>query len=175
METKDSETLAVTKEPTVTNSQQIAPFLWFDGKVEEAVYFYTAIFKNSKIINMNYLPGDVPGAKGKVMTASFMLNGIEFMILDGGPMFTPSPAISFFVKCETQQEVDHYWEKLSEGGKINQCGWLDDKFGITWQIVPNALGRLMGDPDRVKANKVMNAMMKMTKLDIAGLEMAYNS
>ena len=154
--------------------QKIIPFLWFDGRVEEAVNFYTSIFADAQILNMSHLPGETPGVKGKAQMATFRLNGVEFMILDGGPLFTPTPAISFFVKCETQEEVDHYWEKLSEGGTTNKCGWLDDKFGISWQIVPNALGRLMGGADPVKAKNVMNAMMQMTKLDIAGLQAAFD-
>jgi predicted 3-demethylubiquinone-9 3-methyltransferase (glyoxalase superfamily) len=173
METKDNETLTTKQKPSVATGQMITPFLWFDGRVEEAVKFYTSVFEDAQILNMSHLPSETPGVKGKAQTAVFRLNGVEFMILDGGPMFKPSPAISFFVKCETQKEVDHYWEKLSEGGKTNQCGWLDDKFGISWQIVPNALMRLMGDANPVKAKNVMNAMMQMTKLDIAGLERAY--
>ena len=158
-----------------SNAQNITPFLWFDGRVEEAINFYTSIFPDSEVINMNRLPGEVPGRVGKVMTGSFRLNGSEFMILDGGPMFTASPAISFFVKCETQQDVDHYWEKLpADGGSTSQCGWLTDKFGITWQIVPNALGELMYKTDPAKAQNVMKAMMKMTKLEIAALKKAYD-
>jgi predicted 3-demethylubiquinone-9 3-methyltransferase (glyoxalase superfamily) len=174
METKNNEVLTLEPETGVTKGQRIAPFLWFNGRVEEAVKFYTSVFKDAQILNMSRLPGETPGVKGKAQMAVFRLNGVEFMMLDGGPMFTPSPAISFFVKCETQEEVDYYWEKLSEGGQTNQCGWLDDKFGITWQIVPDALSRLMGDPDPVKAKNVMNAMMKMTKLDIAALKKAYD-
>ncbi|MDF2431116.1 MAG: hypothetical protein JWP44_747 [Mucilaginibacter sp.] len=175
MEAKDSEILTAERKAVVTSPQKITPFLWFNGKVEEAVNFYTSVFKDSQILNIRHLPGETPGVKGKAQTAVFTLYGTEFMILDGGPMFTPSPAISFFVKCETQEEVDHYWEKLSEGGQTNRCGWLTDKYGISWQIIPNALGRLMGDPDPVKAKNVMNAMMTMTKIDIAGLEKAYDS
>jgi predicted 3-demethylubiquinone-9 3-methyltransferase (glyoxalase superfamily) len=158
----------------VKSSQNITPFLWFDGRVEEAVHFYTSVFADSEILNISHLPGETPGVKGRAQTAAFRLNGLEFFILDGGPMFKPSPGVSFFVKCETQAEVDHYWEKLAEGGKHSQCGWLDDKFGITWQIVPNALGRLMSSPNPVKARNVIQAMMKMTKLDIAGLQAAHD-
>jgi predicted 3-demethylubiquinone-9 3-methyltransferase (glyoxalase superfamily) len=162
------------KGTSITTTQRITPFLWFDGRLEEAVNFYTAVFDDAQIVSMSRLPADVPGRDGKVMTATFRLNGVEFYALNGGPMFSFTPAISFFVKCETQQEVDHYWEQLSAGGSTNQCGWLTDKFGITWQIVPNALGRLMGDPNPVKARNVMNAMLQMTKLDIAGLQAAYD-
>jgi len=152
----------------------ITPFLWFNGNVEEALNFYTSIFKNSKIIEAHHLPGDVPGRKGKVFTATFELDGQKFMALDGGPQFKFSPATSFFVSCTTQDEVDHLWEKLSEGGTPNRCGWIDDKFGVTWQIIPNALGKLMGDPDRAKSKRVMDAMMKMGKIEIKKLEEAYN-
>jgi predicted 3-demethylubiquinone-9 3-methyltransferase (glyoxalase superfamily) len=157
-----------------TTGQQITPFLWFNGRVEEAVNFYTAVFKEAQILNMSRLPAETPGVKGKAQMATIRLNGLEFMILDGGPMYAPTPAISFFIKCETQEEVDHYWEKLQEGGAPNRCGWLDDQFGISWQVVPNALGRLMGDPNPVKSRNVMTAMMQMTKLDIAGLQAAYD-
>ena len=154
------------------SGQKITPFLWSNGRVDEALEFYTSVFHDSEVVSVFHLPGETPGVKGKAMTAVFRLNGLEFMILDGGPMYTPTPAISFFVKCETQEEVDHYWEKLAEGGKHSRCGWLDDKFGISWQIVPNALGKLMGSPDRAKAGRVMQAMMQMDKLDISKLEEA---
>lgn len=157
-----------------TNQSNITPFLWFNGNVEEAVNFYVSVFKNSKILTMQSLPGDVPGHKGKVFTATIELDGQKFMLLDGGPQFKFSPAVSFFVDCTTQKEVDELWEKLSEGGKPNRCGWIDDKFGVTWQIVPKALGELMGDPDRKKAKKVMEAMMQMGKIEIKKLEEAYN-
>ena len=157
-----------------TNQSNITPFLWFNGNVEEAVDFYVSVFKNSKILNKNHLPGDVPGHKGKVFTATIELDGQKFMLLDGGPQFKFSPAVSFFVDCTTQKEVDDLWEKLSEGGKPNRCGWIDDKYGVTWQIVPKALGELMGDPDRKKAKRVMEAMMQMGKIEIQKLEEAYN-
>lgn len=157
-----------------TNQSNITPFLWFNGNVEEAVNFYVSVFKNSKILTMQPLPGDVPGHKGKVFTATIELDGQKFMLLDGGPQFKFSPAVSFFVDCTTQKEVDELWEKLSEGGKPNRCGWIDDKFGVTWQIVPKTLGELMGDPDRKKAKKVMEAMMQMGKIEIKKLEEAYN-
>jgi predicted 3-demethylubiquinone-9 3-methyltransferase (glyoxalase superfamily) len=159
---------------TIANStQMITPFLWFDGKVEEAINFYTSVFPNSEIINTHRLPGDVPGRTGKVLTGTFKLNGVEFMILDGGPIFKFNESISFFVKCETQQEVDHLWNTLTaDGGKESQCGWLKDKYVVSWQIVPNALGKLMGDPDPRRAQNVMQAMMKMGKLNIAELQAA---
>jgi len=159
---------------TGATAQGITPFLWFNGRVEEALNFYTSVFKDSRIGQFHRLPAEVPGRGGQIVTATFYLNGVEFMILDGGPQFTLSAATSFFVKCETQEEVDHYWEKLSEGGHKDRCGWLTDQFGVTWQIVPNALGRLMYDSDPVKARRVMDAMMKMNKIEIAGLEAAYN-
>ena len=155
--------------------QKITPFLWFDGRVEEAVNFYTSVFKNSEVVNMTRLPADAPGHNGKVMVATINLNGVEFMLLDGGPMFKFTEAISFFVHCEDQEEVDHFWNKLTtDGGQESQCGWLKDKYGVSWQIVPNALGQLMGDPNRVKAGNVMKAMLQMKKIDIAGLQAAYD-
>jgi predicted 3-demethylubiquinone-9 3-methyltransferase (glyoxalase superfamily) len=178
MTTADNITLeaeAGEREPSVTSTQQITPFLWFDGKVEEAVNFYTSVFKNSKVVNISRLPGEVPGRDGKVMMATIRLNGVEFMLLDGGPMFKFTEAISFFVKCETQEDVDDLWEKLNAGGDdAGQCGWLKDKYGLSWQIIPNALGQLMGDPNPIKARNVQNAMMQMKKIDIAGLRAAYD-
>ena len=153
--------------------QKITPFLWFNDQAEEAVQFYTSIFKNSKIGTISRY-GDVgPGQKGKVMSATFQLGGQEFMALNGGPEFTFSPAISFFVNCETQEEVDLFWEKLSEGGEKQKCGWLKDKFGVSWQIVPTTLGKLLNDKNVQKSQKVMQAMLQMDKLDIKGLELAY--
>jgi predicted 3-demethylubiquinone-9 3-methyltransferase (glyoxalase superfamily) len=152
--------------------QKITPFLWFDDKAEEAVRFYTSIFNNSKITNIARYE-DVPGPEGKVMSASFQLEGQEFIALNGGPVFSFTPAISFFVNCETQEEVDEFWEKLSEGGEKQQCGWLKDKYGVSWQIVPTILGKLMQDKDAEKANRVTQAMLKMKKLDIEGLKRAY--
>ena len=155
-------------------SQKITPFLWFDDKAEEAMHFYMGIFKNSKPGILRRWGESGPGKPGAVMTVSFELEGQQFMALNGGPHFKFSPAISFFVNCETQEEVDHYWEKLSaDGGKTNRCGWLDDKYGISWQIVPSVLGKLLGDKDAAKASRVMQAMMQMTKLDIRGLKQAY--
>ncbi len=153
--------------------RKITPFLWFNDQAEEAVNFYTSVFKNSKIENISRFGDDVPGPKGKVMTISFQLDGQEFMALNGGPEFKFTEAISFFVDCKTQEEVDYYWEKLSEGGEKGPCGWLKDQYGLSWQIVPSILGELMNDPDPVKANRVTQAMLKMQKIDIAGLKRAY--
>lgn len=153
--------------------QNITPFLWFDDQAEEAMNFYVSIFKNSKIVSVNRYGDAGPGSKGKVMTATFQLNGQEFTALNGGPEFHFTEAISFFVNCETQQEVDELWEKLSEGGEKGQCGWLKDKYGVSWQIIPTALGQLLGDKDPHKAQNVMQAMLQMTKIDIAALRRAY--
>jgi|SRR5215471_15635915 len=155
--------------------QKIVPFLWFDGKAEEAAHFYTSIFKNSKIGRVTRYGEAGPGPKGAVMSATFQLAGQEFIALNGGPQFTFSPAISLFVNCETQEEVDELWEKLSSGGKKNRCGWLQDKFGVSWQIIPTALGKLMSDPDPEKSSRVMKAMLQMEKLDIRGLQQAYEN
>ena len=155
--------------------QKITPFLWFDGQAEEAMNFYTSIFKNSKIVSVMHYGEAGPGAKGTVMSATFEIQGQEFIVLNGGPHFKFSPAISFFVNCETQEEVDELWEKLSEGGKTNRCGWLDDKFGVSWQIVPTALGVMLQDKDAEKSKKVMAAMLQMDKLDIETLRYAYLS
>ncbi|MBS1529424.1 MAG: VOC family protein [Bacteroidetes bacterium] len=153
--------------------QKITPFLWFDNQAEEAMNFYISIFKDSKVNRVSRYGEAGPGTPGTVMSVEFSLSGTNFYALNGGPLFQFSPATSFFIHCETQEEVDHYWNKLGEGGKPNQCGWLDDKFGVTWQVVPNALGRYLNDPDRKKAKNVMQAMMKMTKLDIGKLQEAY--
>jgi len=135
--------------------------------------FYVSVFKNSKVLSVNRYGDAGPGPKGTVLTATFELDGQVFTALNGGPMYTFSPAISFVVHCETQAEVDEYWDKLSEGGKENQCAWLDDKFGVSWQIVPNALIELLSDPDPAKAGRVMQAMMQMKKIDIKTLKQAY--
>ncbi len=153
--------------------QKITPFLWFDGKAEEAANFYTSIFKDAKITQLTRYGEAGPGPKGSVMSVVFQLEGQEFYALNGGPQFAFSPAISLFVKCETQQEVDALWDKLSAGGQKQRCGWLTDKYGVTWQIVPTTLGRLLGDKDAKKSQAVMQAMMQMEKLDIAGLERAH--
>jgi predicted 3-demethylubiquinone-9 3-methyltransferase (glyoxalase superfamily) len=153
--------------------QKITPFLWFDSKAEEAMNFYTSIFKNSKIGSVNRWGDTGLGPKGSVMSATFQLDGQEFMALNGGPQFKFSPAISFFVNCETQDEVDDLWEKLSEGGEKSRCGWLKDKFGVSWQIIPTALGKLMNDKDPEKSKRVIQAMLQMDKIDVKGLKQAY--
>ncbi|MCI0565483.1 MAG: VOC family protein [Nitrososphaera sp.] len=157
--------------------QKITPFLWFDDNAEAAAKFYTSIFKNSRIIEVaryGDAGAEVSGRqKGTVMTVTFELEGQRFMALNGGPVFKISPAISFFVSCETQQEVDDFWEKLSEGGEIVQCGWLKDKYGVSWQIVPTVLGEMLHDKDAKKSERVMEAMLQMKKLDIQGLKKAY--
>jgi predicted 3-demethylubiquinone-9 3-methyltransferase (glyoxalase superfamily) len=154
-------------------TSRITPFLWFDGKAEEAASFYISVFPNSKIGSVGrYGPGS-PGPEGTVMTVSFELDGLPFVALNGGPHFTFSPAISFVVDCTTQAEVDYYWDKLAVGGKPQRCGWLTDRYGVTWQIVPRVLPRLLQNPDREKSGRVMQAMLQMVKLDIAALEAAY--
>jgi predicted 3-demethylubiquinone-9 3-methyltransferase (glyoxalase superfamily) len=153
--------------------QKIIPFLWFDDKAEEAVNFYASIFKNSKVGSITRYGEAGPGPKGTVMVATFQLDGQEFMALNGGPQFTFSPAISFLVNCETQEEVDELWEKLSEGGETQRCGWLTDKYGLSWQIVPTVLGEMLQDKDAEKSKRVMKAMLQMDKLDIEGLRQAY--
>jgi len=154
--------------------QKIRPFLWFDGKAEEAMNFYVSVFKNSKIVSVTRYGDAGPGPKGTVMSATFQIEGQEFLALNGGPHFTFSPAISFFVNCDTQREVDELWDKLSEGGEKQQCGWLKDKFGLTWQIIPTVLGKLLGDKDARKAKRVMEAMLQMHKIDIKRLQQAYD-
>lgn len=153
--------------------QKVTPFLWFDGKAEEAMRFYTSVFPDSKAGTVTRYGEAGPGPKGSVMTATFTLFGQEFIALNGGPLFAFTPAVSFVVNCDTQREVDHYWEKLSAGGKTQQCGWLTDRFGLSWQIVPTAMGRLMEGGDAARSNRVMKAMLGMTKLDLAALEKAY--
>jgi len=153
--------------------QKITPFLWFDDKAEEAMNFYVSIFKNSKRGRISRYGEAGPGPKGTVMVATFQLEGQEFIALNGGPHFKFTEAISLVVNCETQEEVDGFWEKLSEGGSRGQCGWLKDKYGLSWQIVPTALGELMSDPDPEKSKRVMQSMLQMKKLDIKGLRQAY--
>ena len=156
-----------------SKSQKITPFLWFEDKAEEAAEFYVSVFKNSKIGSVSRYGEAGPGPKGTVMVVSFQLNGQEFTALNGGPQFKFTPAISFLVNCETQQEVDELWEKLSQGGRKDRCGWLQDRYGVSWQIVPTVLGKLMSDPDREKANRVMRAMLQMDKIDVKALEAAH--
>jgi predicted 3-demethylubiquinone-9 3-methyltransferase (glyoxalase superfamily) len=155
--------------------QKITPFLWFDKEAEEAMHFYVSIFKNSKVKGVTHYGEAGPGPAGTVMTASFELNGQEFVALNGGPNFKFTEAISFVVNCETQAEVDEFWEKLSAGGKTVQCGWLKDKYGLSWQIVPTALPQMLTDKDPEKSKRVFNAMMKMVKIDIAALQRAYDA
>jgi predicted 3-demethylubiquinone-9 3-methyltransferase (glyoxalase superfamily) len=153
--------------------EKIQTFLWFtNNNAEEAANFYTSVFKNSEIV------GRMPGMNGKPMGLTVSIEGREFILFNGGPMnnnpdWKFTGATSFFINCETQKEVDHYWDKLAEGGRTDRCGWLTDRFGITWQVVPTILGKVLGDPDRAKAGRAMEAMMKMTKLDIAGLQKAF--
>jgi predicted 3-demethylubiquinone-9 3-methyltransferase (glyoxalase superfamily) len=154
--------------------QKITPFLWFDGKAEEAVNFYVSIFKNSKILSVSRYGDAGPAPKGTVMTAAFELDGQKFVALNGGPQFTFSPAISFVVNCETQQEVDDFWEKLSAGGKEVRCGWLQDKYGVSWQVVPRILLELLQDKNPEKTQRVTKAMMQMIKIDIKGLQQAFD-
>src|SRR5438445_2615827 len=153
--------------------QKITPFLWFDDKAEEAMNFYVSIFKNSKVVRVSRYGEAGPGPKGTVMSATFQLDGQDFFALNGGPQFTFTSAISFFVNCETQQEVDELWEKLSEGGKKERCGWLKDKYGLSWQIIPSVLGKMLQDQDPEKSKRVMQAMLQMDKIDIKTLQQAY--
>jgi predicted 3-demethylubiquinone-9 3-methyltransferase (glyoxalase superfamily) len=153
--------------------QKITPFLWFDNNAEEAINFYISVFKNSKILSDIRSGESGPGQNGRIMSRTFMLDGQEFIALNGGPQFTFSPAISLFVSCETQQEIDELWEKLSEGGEKQRCGWLKDKFGVSWQIVPPILGQMLQDKDANRSNNVMKAMLQMDKLDISALKQAY--
>ena len=159
----------------MSKKQKITTFLWFDNNAEGAANFYVSIFKNSKILNMSRYGDAGPGPKGSVMTCTFQLEGQEFIALNGGPHFKFTEAISFVVNCETQSEVDHFWDRLSAGGQQIQCGWLKDKFGVAWQIVPTVLPEMLQDKDPEKAKRVMAAMLKMTKIDIATLKKAYDS
>ena len=152
--------------------KKITTFLTYDGRAEAAVDLYTSVFPNSKITSTRRYGEAGPGEEGSLMTATFELDGQEFMALNGGPSFTFGQGFSLFVDCETQEEVDQLWEKLSEGGEQGQCGWLTDKFGVSWQIIPSALGELLGDENREKANRVMNAMLQMGKLEIDELKKA---
>ena len=150
--------------------QKITPFLWLNGNVEEAINFYTSVFKNAKILNVRRMGGD----KGKVFTATFELEGQQFMALDGGPHFSFTPAISFFVDCKSQEEVDDLWTKLiADGGEESRCGWLKDKFGLSWQIIPQELGKYLSDSDSKKVQNVMQAMLQMNKIIIKDLDEAY--
>jgi len=152
--------------------QKITPFLWFDGNAEEAANHYISIFKNSKMGKISRYGDAGPGPKGSAMSVTFQIEGQEFFALNGGPQFKFTPAISFFVNCETQKEVDELWEKLSAGGRTDRCGWLQDKFGVSWQIIPTILGQLLGDKDPQRAKRAMQAMLQMTKIDIKKLQQA---
>jgi predicted 3-demethylubiquinone-9 3-methyltransferase (glyoxalase superfamily) len=154
--------------------QKITPFLWFDGNAEDAILFYTTVFKDAKVLNTSRYGELGPGPAGSLMTGTIELNGQEFMVLNGGPQFKFTEAISFFLRCETQQEIDEYWEKLSAGGEQLPCGWLKDKFGLCWQIVPAVLEKMLNDKDPRRSQRVMHAMLKMRKLDIETLKQAYN-
>lgn len=148
--------------------QKITPYLWFENQAEEAMNYYVSIFKNSKVLSVNRA-----GAEGPVISVTFQLDGQEFFALNGGPQFKFTEAVSFFVNCETQREVDELWEKLSEGGEEGRCGWLKDKYGLSWQIIPSILGKLMQDKDPEKAQRVVKAMLQMNKIDIKALQQAY--
>jgi predicted 3-demethylubiquinone-9 3-methyltransferase (glyoxalase superfamily) len=152
--------------------QRLTPFLWFDTQAEEAMHFYVSIFKNSKVNGVTRYGDSGPGPKGSVMTASFILEGEDFVALNGGPQYTFTPAISFVVNCASQEEVDHYWDTLVAGGRPDQCGWLQDKYGLSWQIVPTVLPELLRQKDAAKAQRVMHAMLQMKKIDIAALQAA---
>jgi predicted 3-demethylubiquinone-9 3-methyltransferase (glyoxalase superfamily) len=154
--------------------QKIRPCLWFDGQADDAAKFYISVFRNSKITDRMYYNEAGPGPKGSVLSVTFELDGQEFFALNGGPHYTITPAISFFVPCETQEEVDLYWDKLLAGGTPQQCGWLTDKFGVSWQVVPRVLGEMLQDKNAERAARVMRAMFKMIKLDIAALKRAYD-
>jgi len=157
----------------MAKGQKITTFLWFDGQAEQAVEHYVSIFPDSRVTNVMRSGKGGPGPEGSVMSVSFELAGQGYIALNGGPMYRFSPAISLLVSCNSQEEVDTYWDRLLEGGKATACGWLDDKFGLTWQIIPTALMELMSDPDPVKAGRVGQAMMKMVKIDIAELRRAH--
>ena len=155
--------------------QKITPFLWFNDQAEEAVNFYISLFKNSRIVSLSRYGEAGPGPKGSVMSVTFELEGQPFYALNGGPHFSFTPAISLFVNCESQAEVDELWDKLAAGGRKDRCGWLQDKYGLSWQIVPSVLGKLLGDKDPSKSSGVMKAMLQMDKLDIARLQQAYEA
>ena len=153
--------------------QKITPCLWFDQQAEEAARFYVSLFKNSKIGAINHYGDGAPMPKGTVLTVRFQLGGHEYLALNGGPTFKFTEAVSFIVNCETQEEVDRMWDKLSEGGQVQQCGWLKDKYGLSWQIVPTALGKMISDPEPGRAGRVMKSLLQMKKLDLKKLEEAY--
>ena len=156
--------------------RKITPFLWFDNQAEEAMNFYVSIFKNSRVGSVNRYGDAGPGSEGAVMSATFELDGQPFMALNGGPLFKFNESVSFFVNCETQQEVDELWDKLiAGGGQPSRCGWLKDKYGLSWQIIPSALGKMIGDKSPKKSAAALNAMLQMSKIDINGLKKAYDA
>lgn len=152
--------------------QKITPFLWYNDQAEEAAKLYTSLFKNSSIGKISRYPPGIPGQEGKVMTVEFKLDGQDFIAMNGGPHFTFTPAVSMFIKCENQSEVDRLWDALTEGGTEDRCGWLKDKFGLSWQVVPDGLQELLQDKDPGRAQRAVTAMMQMQKLDIGVLEEA---
>ena len=154
--------------------QKIVPFLWFNDNAEEAAHFYVSVFKNSKVVSVTRYGAAGPGPKGAAMSVTFQLEGQPFYALNGGPQFSFTPAISLFVNCETQEEVDQLWNKLTAGGSEEPCGWLKDKFGLSWQIIPTALGKMLGDKNAQKAQSAMRAMLQMKKIDIKRLQEAYD-
>jgi len=154
--------------------QKITPFLWFDNQAEEAANFYVSVFKNSKIVNVSRYGDAGPGPSGTAMSVTFELAGQRFIALNGGPQFNFTEAISFLINCKTQREVDALWKKLSAGGEKSRCGWLKDKYGLSWQVIPTALGEMLRDKNRKKSQRVMQAMLQMDKIDIARLKQAYN-
>jgi predicted 3-demethylubiquinone-9 3-methyltransferase (glyoxalase superfamily) len=154
--------------------KKIIPFLWFDDQAEQAANFYVSIFKNSKVLSINYYPKESGGKEGRVMTVKFKLDGEEFVALNGGPHFSFTEAISFWVKCDTQEEIDYFWEKLSEGGETSECGWLKDRYGLSWQIVPSSIEELISEEDPARKDRVLKAVWQMQKLDIGALEKAYD-
>ncbi len=155
--------------------QKITTFLWFDDRAEEAVNFYTSLFEDSEITHINRYGSAGPGAEGSIMTLEFTLAGQEFIALNGGPVYRFNEAVSLWIDCDSQEEIDHYWEKLTEGGEPGPCGWLKDKFGLSWQVVPAILPEMLQDTDHARANRVMQAMLQMSKIDIAALQHAYEA
>jgi predicted 3-demethylubiquinone-9 3-methyltransferase (glyoxalase superfamily) len=157
----------------MVKQKKIMPFLWFNDQAEDAANFYVSIFKNSKVLSINHYPPESPGKAGTVMTVKFELDGEEIVALNGGPHFTLSEAFSFWVKCDTQEEIDYFWEKLSEGGATSECGWLKDKFGLSWQIVPSSIEEWISEEDPERKNRVLKAVWQMQKLDLKTLQEAY--
>jgi len=159
----------------ISTQNKIAPCLWFNDRAQEAVEFYRSIFKNSKLLYTTYYGADAPMPEGSVLTIGFQLNGIDFVALNGGPLFTFSEAISFIINCDSQQEIDAFWDYLSEGGEIQNCGWLKDKFGVSWQIVPSRINEMFQSGDSAKVNRVIQQILKMIKIDLAVLEAEFEN